>query len=82
MSDRIDHIESAIHEIISTDLDDPAPIRQSSNNPSAANSEVGEKTGASDRSQAGQSSTGSEGNQSLLLAEPPVGMLSGSSGSP
>jgi hypothetical protein len=82
MSDRIDHIESAIHEIISTDLDDPHPIRHSSTNHSATNSDVGDKTNASDRGQAGQKSTGSEGDQSLLLAEPPAGMMSGSSGSP
>lgn len=83
MSDRIDQIETSIHDLISTDLDHERH-RQQQQYPaeSVSNSDVDDSR---DNEQAARDVEGQGGNgsragseQSLLLAEPPLGVVEGS----
>lgn len=82
MSDRIDQIETSIHDLISTDLDhDHHQQQQRYPAVSASNSDVDDSR---DNGQVGNvESPGGNGSragseQSLLLAEPPLGVVEGS----
>lgn len=83
MSDRIDQIETSIHDLISTDLDhDHHQQQQQYSAVSVSNSDPDDSR---ENGQAGRNGEGQEGNesragseQSLLLAEPPLGVVEGS----
>jgi hypothetical protein len=87
MSDRIDQIETSIHDLISTDLDHDHHHHQQQQQQqypavSASNSDLDDSR---DDGQAGRDveGHGENGNragseQSLLLAEPPLGVVEGS----
>jgi hypothetical protein len=84
MSDRIDQIETSIHDLISTDLDHDHHHHQQQQYPavSVSNSDLDDSRADG---QAGRDVEGQRGNesragseQSLLLAEPPLGVVEGS----
>jgi hypothetical protein len=86
MSDRIDQIETAIHDIISTDLDaDPTPLPRTGSDLTITVGEKSDSVGLTNRTkdeEGGITKSEDNSDQSLLLAEPPVGMMQGSPGSP
>jgi hypothetical protein len=71
MSDRIDQIETSIQEVISTDLDHRPS--QPLINTSYANSDSEDNLNSGRAGSLG----GNNSDQSLLLAEPPLGVLDG-----
>jgi hypothetical protein len=87
MSDRIDQIETSIHDLIATDLDHDHHHHQQQQQQqypavSVSNSDLDDSR---DDGQAGRDVEGQGGNesragseQSLLLAEPPLGVVEGS----
>jgi hypothetical protein len=86
MSDRIDQIETAIHDIISTDLEsDSAPMSRTGSELAVAARDKSDSIGLTghSRDQGGDATkSDNDGDQSLLLAEPPFGVMQGSPGSP
>jgi hypothetical protein len=83
MSDRIDQIETSIHDLISTDLDhDHHQQQQQYPAVSVSNSDLDDShdDGQVGRDVEGQGGNGSRAGseQSLLLAEPPLGVVEGS----
>ncbi|KAH8090873.1 hypothetical protein HD553DRAFT_303632 [Filobasidium floriforme] len=87
MSDRIDQIETSIHDLISTDLDHDHHHHQQQQQQqypavSVSNSDLDDSrdNGQTGRDVEGQGGNGSRvgSEQSLLLAEPPLGVVEGS----